>query len=360
MNHSDICIMSMENAKRVPYVAQYIKCIDNRDFDFLFWNRDATDDQIGQKYSFPYRHKVRHGVSTFSQGIEKLTGYIGFKRFASRILKENDYQRVVCLTGNAAVLVSDILLEKYYGRFIIDIRDYWHEDNKRYHDLEQRLIEASPCPVISSPAYKEFLGEHDFRIMHNSQILSDSEKNIARRGHEYPFHIVCVGAAKNLEYDRKVIDCFANDERFMLTFRGRGYDKLDRYIKEQRITNVKATGEFDFSQTLQQYADADMVLSMYGSGSPYWDYALANKLYFAAQLGLPILVCENTAMAVMVEKYALGVAFEPLDKGAKDRIANLFDEEQIEIRRSGCWEFLKMVEDDNSRALSDICHFFNL
>ena len=359
MSHSDICIVSMENVKRVPYIAQYVKCLGGKDFDFLYWDRDCTDDQAGQKNSFPYRHKVRHGEATLAQKVEKLTGYIGFKRYASKVLRKNDYKRVVCLTGNAAVLVSDVLLGMYDGRFIIDIRDYWHEDNKRYHDTEQRLNEASSCPVISSPAYKEFLGEHDFRIMHNSQILSDEEKKIAEHGHEHPFRIVCVGAAKNLDYDKRVIDCFANDERFSLAFRGRGYDQLRGYLEKRGIANVEATGEFDFSQTLRQYADADMVLSMYGNGSPYWDYALANKLYFAAQLGLPILVCEKTAMADMAEGYDLGVAFDPEDKVAKDRIARLFDKDQVAKRCEGSREFLKIVETDNERALSDIKVFFD-
>lgn len=349
----------MENVKRVPYIAQYVKCLGDRDFDLLYWDRDCTDDRVGQKNSFPYRHKVRHGEPTLAQKAEKLSGYIGFKHHACKILKKNDYKRVVCLTGNAAVLVSSVLRAKYDGRFIIDIRDYWHEDNKKYYDTEQRLIEASPCPVISSPAYKEFLGEHDFRIMHNSQILSNEERKIAEHGHNRPFRIVCVGAAKNLDYDKRVIDCFANDERFMLAFRGRGYDQLGGYIEERGIANVEATGEFDFSQTLRQYADADMVLSMYGNGSPYWDYALANKLYFAAQLGLPILVCEKTAMADMAEGYGLGVAFDPADKAAKDRIATLFDEDQVTNRREGCREFLKRVEADNRRALSDIKDFFD-
>jgi glycosyltransferase involved in cell wall biosynthesis len=359
VSHSDICIVSMENVKRVPYIGQYVKCLGGKDFDFLYWDRDCTNDQVGQKNSFPYCHKVRHGEPTLAQKAEKLTGYIGFKYFASKILKKNGYKRVVCLTGNAAVLVSDVLLGNYSGRFIIDIRDYWHEDNKKYHDIEQRLIEACPCPVISSPAYKEFLGEHDFRIMHNSQILSDEEKKVVEHGHERPFRIVCAGAAKNLDYDKRVIDCFANDERFILAFRGRGYNQLCGYIEERGIMNVEATGEFDFSQTLRQYADADMVLSMYGNGSPYWDYALANKLYFAAQLGLPILVCEKTAMADMTERYELGVAFDPADKAAKDRIARLFDEDQVSKRREGCCEFLERVEADNERALFDIKDFFD-
>lgn len=359
MSSSKICIASMENVKRVPYISQYISCLNGKAFDFLFWDRDCTDEEVGAKRSFGYRHKVRHGEPSLGQRLEKLTGYIGFRRFATKVLEGGDYERVVCLTGNCAVLVSRVLLDKYRGRFVIDIRDYWHEDDRRYHDTEQRLIEASAFPVISSPAYRQFLGEHDFRVMHNSQILSPEEIAVADHPHSVPLHVVCVGAAKNLDYDRRVIDCFANDERFRLSFRGRGYDELGGYIAEHGIGNVEATGEFDFSRTMEMYRDADVVLSMYGNGSPYWDYALANKLYFAAQLGLPILVCERTAMADMVNKYDLGIAFDPVDHSAKDRMEHLFDRDVADRREAGRRRFLQMVESDNSRALADITQFFD-
>lgn len=359
MDSAKVCIVSMENVKRVPYITQYIRCLDGRSFDFVYWDRDCTDDQVGADRHFPYQHRVRHGEPTLGQRWEKLTGYAGFKRFASKVLQNGDYDRVVCLTGNCAVLVGNVLLDNYRGRFVIDIRDYWHEDDEHYHEIEQELIEASAFPIISSPSYREFLGDHDFRVMHNSQVLTPEERAVAEHPHKMPLHIVCVGAAKNLPYDRRVIDCFGNDERFFVAFRGRGYDPLADYAKEKGFTNIEATGEFDFSQTMEKYRDADIVLSMYGNGSPYWDYALANKLYFAAQLNLPILVCEKTAMAEMAEGYDLGIAFDPTDLSAKDRIARLFDPNVIERRETGRTRFLRMVERDNSRTFADITRFFD-
>lgn len=359
MSSSKICLVSMQNVKRTHYVLQYVKCIGNKSFDFLFWDRDLSNDDIGQANTFAYQHKVRHGAPTNGQRWEKLTGYIGFRNYALNVLEHNDYERVVCLTGNCAVIVSKALLGKYRGRFIIDIRDYWHEDDRRYHETEQEIIEASAFPVISSPAYRTFLGDHDFRVMHNSQILSEEDVAVADHPHDLPLHLVSVGAEKNLPYDHRVIDCFGNDERFFVAFRGRGYDPLADYAREKGFTNIEATGEFDFSQTMEKYRDADVVLSMYGNGSPYWDYALANKLYFAAQLGLPILVCEKTAMAKMTEEYDLGIAFDPADASAKDQIARLFDPEVVQRREAGRARFLKMVERDNVRTFADITDFFD-
>lgn len=359
MSTSQICIVSMDNVKRVPYIVRYITCLGDKRFDFLYWDRDCTGDQIGQSNSYPYRSRVHYDKPMIVQAFEKLRGYIGFKSYASKILRNNDYKRVVCLTGNCAVLINSVLLSKYPGRYIIDIRDYWHEENKTYHEIEQRLIASSPCPVISSPAYTKFLGEHDFRIMHNVQDLADVEKGIVNHEHSFPLHIVCVGAAKNIDYDKKVIAYFANDERFKLFFRGRGYDRLSEYIAEKKIRNVNATGEFAFSKTLAQYFDADVILCMYGNGSPYWDYALANKLYFAAQLGLPILVCEKTAMADMTENFDLGIAIDLKDDKAKERIIRLFEESNVMRREQGRYLFLKEVEKDNARTFADIRNFFN-
>lgn len=359
MSSSKICLVSMENAIRCHYVLQYIRCLEGRPFDFLVWDRDLSNEDIGQARTFAYRHKVRHGSPSNGQRLEKLTGYVGFLRYAQRVLEQEDYERVVCLTGVCAVVLNKVLLNKYSGRFIIDIRDYWHEDIKRYHETEQRLIEASAFPVISSPAYRKFLGDHDFRVMHNSQILSEEQRAIADHPHERPLRIVSVGAGKNLSFDRRVLDCFANDERFFVAFRGRGYDELTDYIDGKGIRNAEATGEFDFSQTMDKYRDCDIVLSMYGNGSPYWDYALSNKLYFAAQLGLPILVCEKTAMAEMTEGYDLGIAFDPGDAFAKDRAARLFNPDVSARREAGRARFLEMVERDNSRTFADITDFFD-
>lgn len=358
MSSAKVCIVSMDNLKRVPYITQYLSCLE-KPFDFIYWDRDCSDDQVGAAKHLAYCHRVRHGSNAAVLALDKLTGYTGFRSFARKALLEGDYERVVCLTGNCAVLVGDILLSKYPGRYVFDIRDYWHEDNRWYHEREQRLIETSAFTVISSPAYRDFLGDHDFRVLHNSQILSEEEISSVRHETEAPYKIVCVGAAKNYDYDKRVIDTFANDGRFELAFRGRGYDALASYIAEKDIRNVEATGEFDFSRTLEQYRDADVVLSMYGNGSPYWDYALSNKLYFAAQLGLPILVCEKTAMADMAEGYGFGVAFEPGGASATDHVAALFEPKAHSRVLEGCGRFLEMVCSDNERSLADIREFFD-
>lgn len=213
-----ICFVSMDNLNRVPYIQTYIKWI-NQPFDVVYWDRSGVNESVGEACAYRFEKHIKTSGDG-GQKLQKLIGYWGFRSFAKKILLANNYELVFALTGNCAVLISDLLLSKYRRRYIIDIRDYWHEDFVPYHRREQRLIKESAQAVISSPAYAEFLCEYDYAVMHNDQIL---DPGIVREFREKsdcsdPFVISCVGAMKNLEYDKKVIDYFANDDRFLLKF----------------------------------------------------------------------------------------------------------------------------------------------
>lgn len=349
---SKICFVSLDNLNRVPYVELYASWVE-RDYDVVYWNRSDLNESIGESECFCYRRPIAASADGENK-IQKLKGYLGFRKFAKSILKANDYDLVFALTGNCAVLISDILLKKYSGRYVVDIRDYWHEDFTPYHSREEALIKQSALTVISSPAYRVFLCEHDYAVMHNDQVIA---KDLAvsywqKSQASDPFVICCVGAMKNPEYDRMVIEYFANDPRFELRFIGRGYDSLSGFVDANRIENVVIKGAFPMDETLKQYEGADAVLNMYGNHSPYWDYALSNKLYFAARLHLPILVCKDTAMASFSEKYGFGYAIDLGDKKKrdKDRILQSFTQSEIEKRRVGCEEFLSIVDADNRQV----------
>lgn len=352
-----VCFVAMDNYSRVPYLAHYLECIDVP-FDFIYWNRANQSDSVGAARMFSYNMPA---VGLGLEGkLKKLRGYIGFRRFARSLLKENDYERVVLLTGNCAVLLGDVLLKNYSGRYSIDIRDYWHEDFAPYHNYEQKLITHAAFTVISSPAYRKFLGEHDFKVMHNSQILSCHDIESLRHDPGSPIVIGTIGAAKNIEYDKKTIQYFANDDRFELRFIGLGYEVLSSYCERYSIKNVVAKGAFPVSETIAQYQDVDVILNMYGNHSPYWDYALSNKLYFAAQLGIPILACPDTAVAEISESYDFGYAIDLEDQTHKDRIAEAFLAEQSEKRSNGQKLFLTEVDRENVATKQCISDFLSL
>ena len=204
-----------------------------------------------------------------------------------------------------------------------------------------------------------FVGEHDFQVMHNIQDLTEEDVASvrAKQRPSSPMILASIGTAKNLEEDRRVISYFANDPRFHLKFIGRGYDALRPFCRESGIENIEIVGDFPSSDTIRHYRNVDVIISMYGNDLTHVKYQLTNTLYFAAQLGLPIVVSPGTFMDETVSKYGLGFVLNVSDPGAKERVLGLYDPEAVAMRTHGAEAFLKQVEHDNDQTVSKIERF---
>ena len=319
---ADICFLSLDNLNRVPYLNRYEKLL-NLPYDVIYWNRSGLHEQTDAVQAYEYGRVLSNNDLGWSG--EKLSGYLGFRKFASNILMKRRYRLVIALTTNVGVLLGGVLRRRYNGRYIIDVRDYWHDFNTFYRKAETKLMSSSALVVVSSPAYGRFVPVQDYVTMHNMQLIDKADLDLFacdERPDNSKISVVCVGAAKNRANDEKVIRHFAQSESFHLSFIGKGYDELQSFVDGIGAENVHLEGYFQPSETLGKYRNADMILSMYGSHTPYYDYALSNKLYFAAQLGLPIIVSADTYIAEVVEEYGLGFAF---DVGVSDEMSRLQD-----------------------------------
>lgn len=355
---SPLCFVNLDSLNVTPYFQQYEKCIDC-EYDLIYWNRGQNDCNSKASHSYCFTKPV------FGTGLaytfRLLQGYLGFRSYASHILSNNHYERVIALTGNTAVLLSRILRQKYKHRYLIDIRDYFLEDFKPYRKLEEEVIEDSGLSIISSPEYINFLGQHDFQIMHNIQELTERDIDAVRQKERpsNPMILASIGTAKNIDLDKRVISYFANDDRFLLKFFGRGYDQLDSYCRENGIKNVIVHGDFPSNETLSYYSDVDVIMSMYGSEKTHFKYQLTNKLYYALQLGLPILASPNSYMGQVVSQYSLGIALDLDSSIAKESILSLYSEESVAIRLAGANALLDIVNSTNIQALDKIRSFLS-
>lgn len=354
------CLVSMDNVSRTPYLTEYAKRCE-APFDLVYWDKAGVADQVGADRYYRMKYEINEDAPRALKTARKLAGYVKFRRYASEILQNQRYDGVVASTGNCAVLLGSILLSEYRGRYVIDIRDYWREGFYPYHRREQILIQNSGVAIISSPYYKKFLGDHNFVVMHNIQSDLSIEKHraVSSVASEHgPIVLASIGAAKNISYDKKVIDYFANDSRFELRFSGRGYECLAGYVQDRGISNVRVSGAFPYEETLLYYQDVDAVMCMYGSGSPYWDYALANKLYFSAQMGVPIVTCIGTAMQATSERFRFGMGLDLEDEYGKDKVLALFTPTATLDREEGCKRFLAKVSYDMDLVDQRLAEFF--
>ena len=160
-----------------------------------------------------------------------------------------------------------------------------------YH-IEKKVIGKSLRTVISSEGYKKFLPPYDYLIAHNMRNLpADRVWKIQHRDTRRDIlHIAFIGYVNYQEQHKKLILALKDDSRFRLSFIGTKAEELGTFCREHNVENVTLRGTFEADRILDFYRDVDMVNNLYGNHTPVLDYALSNKLYFAATLQIPILV----------------------------------------------------------------------
>lgn len=350
---SNYCVISFININNIPYANKYIGALSKgNDFcDVIYWDRYGNDiehEESNVKY-IPYNYTITHKT----RRIHKYVKYIGVIQFIRKKLKEKSYAGVVLLQTHAAVACADILIFRYCKQYIVDIRDYTLEGFRLYYAIENIVIKNSYAAVISSPAYQKFLPmSHQYVVAHNfTQVQPEMLEKIItlqRERHERgKFVISYIGTVRFYEMDMKLIKLFANDERFVLEYIGSGASGLKSYCEDNHICNVKLVNEFSQDKTFEFYINTDFINNLYGYGSKYLDFALSNKLYHALQLGIPILVCKNTYMAEVVEKYNIGFVFDFDEPNIKEQLIDYYNNTCNGSIRENAVSFLNNIILDN-------------
>lgn len=349
------CFVIIESLNRAPYFEKYIKSCDY-EYDIIIWDRSASSANPGARNFYVMHYKEGKDLSYK----DKFLGYIKFSKFASNILKKNNYHGVFVFTPNVGILCYNILMKKYKRKYVLDIRDYWQEKHKIVYLFEKGLVNNSYANIISSRAYKKFLPKSNYIVTHNSQVLDEKTKKYFRMQEirkKEKIVMACIGGIKFIDYDKKVIDYFANDNRFYLKFIGKGYEQLEKYCEQNHISNVYIEGMFPMSDTFLKYEGVDMILNMYGNHTPKLDYALSNKLYFAAQLGKPIVVCKDTYMEKVAVSNGFGIAVDINSIQSKDDLFKYYNSIIYKEFIKGCNSFLCRVAEDEEKFVGIIRKF---
>ena len=352
MKKKRYCLVSFCNIYLLPYAKIYIDAINSADAecDLLFWDRDAVN---GENDKFDNCNKLYYQkkITPESSGKDKLLGYIGARNYFVNCLKSENYDGVIFLQTHTAVACKGLLSKKYKGKYIVDVRDYTLENINFYRKLEQSVIADSYATVISSPAYKKFLPDGNFVVAHNfSQFpeerankIKELNKNISSE----PIRISFVGTVRFIEMDKKILKCFANDERFQVNYYGTGSDVLKAFCENESINNVDFHGSFSPDKTLDFYEKTDLINNLYGNHNPFVDYALSNKLYHSGQLHIPILVCSETYMEDVSLEYNMGYVFDVDKNGCKDDLYEWYCNLDGAQFSKGCDEFISNVKKEN-------------
>lgn len=345
-----ICLISMTNLFLCPYIEKYSRIIaDNQladEIDLIYWNRHNIEENTKQfNKSFAFEKKLHeHEAKT-----KKLIAFLDFAKYCKTVIKKQKYDRIIFLHNNLPLLMPFFLKTKYTGNYLVDIRDYTMEKNRLFYFLEKSVIHSAGMAVISSPGYKEFLPKANYYICHNDCRLKENDISSihSRESDRLPIRISFIGLVRFYKQNKKLLDIFGNDERFILAFYGQNSESLKQYAVEKGYTNVDFVGRFSPEQVMEFYKRTDVINNFYGNNSIVLKYALSNKLYYAATLGLPILVCKETYMYDASMKYGFGITIDETSEKVADQFYDTFMQLDKHKIIDGGEAFMKEVQKDN-------------
>lgn len=347
-----VCIVCSTNIYLTPYLKKYEEILNNG-YDIIYWNRNNIPEKTNadMMYSFNYEgHKSR---------FSKLFGFIKFRKYLLKILRKNNYSKIIVLNIQIGILIKSYLVKKYRNNYLVDIRDYTFENNKFYYNIEKSLVKNSGLNIISSQAFLNFLPQADYIVVHNnSQINQKTIKQYRSKNRPNNKIIISnIGLIRFYDQLHKFILTFKNDQRFELRFFGKGANELKSFCLENDVHNVILKDQFDPSETIKFFYESDVVFNLYGNNTPLLDYALSNKLYYAAQFGMPILVCPNTYMETISQTYGFGYSVNYNENNIPNSFYEYYKSIQWDIFYQNCDEFINKVNNENMIFLTKVKDF---
>lgn len=356
MERKKICFITVRNIYQISCLPRYIKCFRGNPFDIIYWDRANIEENCGAENHYAMRYKTSNRDSKW----KKLLGYIKFMRFANNILNKNKYDAIILLPTQTGILLHNLMTKKYAGKYILDIRDYSAENNKLFYYIEKKLIKNSGLTVITSPAFERFLPKYKYYISHNTTHIScNTIREYRNRTKAVGKQLVisCIGSIRFYDQFKKILSCFSNDKRYLLRFIGNGSEGLQDYCKQNKIENIQLVGRFSPDKTIDYYMNTDIVLNLYGNHTPFLDYALSNKLYYAATLGMPILVCPGTYMQEVSVEGGFGFTFNIEDETMRDKLYEYYNTIDWPLFYDNCDVFMKKTNNENAHLENTLKKF---
>lgn len=341
----------MGNLYLTPYLEMYRNIVGDS-FDIIYWDRENKNEHIKCNSAYRFKYDIKN-ISIF----KKIVGYIKYRSFIKKIIKHSKYDRVVLLQTWASLLLYGIINRLYKDRYIVDIRDYTYENNILIRTIEKKVLKCAEMRLVSSEGFKHFLpDEVNYHVVHNIRNLREEERlAIINRSHSSkPIRISFIGFVNYMEINKQLIQALGNDDRFHLNFIGTNALKLKEYCEANKIGNVTLIDTFKPEEILRFYQETDIVNNLYGHNDPRLDYALSNKLYFAVQLKMPILVFTNTYMAEVSKAYNLGIEIDELNRDLGDRIYHKYMNIDWNELSTECDKLLIKIQKEQSETIQSL------
>lgn len=301
-----------------PFVKRYTDAMDREKipYEIVHWNRSGIkmpeDDQNRTFFAPVERYGGLPG---------KILPFIKFRRFAKRSIREKNYDRLIILTTQTAVLLLDVILGKYKKKYFFDYRDTSYEYLGWYRRLVNRVILNAGCTAISSPGFREYLTDqcelvqaHNFQAENYQNRAAVCKKNTGGK-----IVMGYIGYLREYEYLKRFVRAFGSDSRFEFHIHGSGdcLDALMEYAKE--YPNICVFGAYDEKDKMDIVDSFDMICYHYPKSFVNYP-AVANKFYDGLIRKKPMFGNCLTYSGMLIQRDGLGISLSEDEPNITDRI----------------------------------------
>lgn len=355
-----ICIVSILNIKHMSLISIYTNFFRKYgiQYDIVYLDKYNQPEDIGAENIFRYSTEIKKEWSPF----KKILRYIKFRNYAKKIIKKNEYDFVIVWRTETALLLIDFLLLRFKGKYCLNIRDYFFEENKILFLMHKLLIKNSKFSTISSEGFKVFLPKHNYFMVHSfNKSLVRENLNIydSNLDSVEPFKICFIGSVRFLKTNKKFIKALGNDERFLLQYFGQGSEYLKKFADDRNIHNVEFVGSFEPAQTFNLLNGADVINNMFDQDLTAVKTLTSIRFYYALFLGLPILVNKGTYMERISKKVGNGfvIDYDNMDELGNQLYNWLKNLNRVELKKNSN-EYLAEIEKNNEDFEKKLYDYF--
>ena len=352
-----VCLVANSSLEVAPYVKKYCTLLDEMGVEYDVIYKMHINDKSEKKLSNHFVHLYQDASGLIS----KFRRFISYALFVKKIIRSNQYERVVLFTGLNATMVYLVFggaLKKY--RYCVDIRDYDKGmDTPVIQQMFCRAVKHAELVIISSGKFKEWLPQaQKVCVMHNTPNTVE-EQSVCNSFAKDSISIAYFGGVGYLPQNIALVEALKNVSNMSLLYRGvypESYNIRD-YCSDHHITNVSFEGRYNDRDKAKLYEGVDIINAVYGNETKIVTTALPNKLYDCVYYKIPLMACSGTYLAEVVERYSLGFAVDPKSDEILDIINRYVETFNREVFEAGCREYIAVVEREQKQTMDGIANF---
>lgn len=311
-----IGILYISDLRGCPFLNRYTQAIldKNEDYKIIFWNRENGDGHLEENGLLIEYASYQ---DTRIKKVKKIKGFLSYGAFLNQQIRKYKFNKLIVLCTLTGVLVAKQLLSEYKGKYIFDIRDISYERINFFKLFEKRLIDKSFFTAFSSDGFLDMLPNSDKLIfcpnLNNKEVefVRSEQWIFQKKIYGEKLNLVYVGAVRQYENVKRIINAFGNHPRFEVFYHGAGddgYKDILLYIKEKGYSNIHFTGRYDNPERLELLRKADLLNNFYAATNDM-KYANTNKYLDALICHIPLVSNQQTHDGVLSLDEHIGLAY---------------------------------------------------